>query len=229
MSRPSGRSIGLAAALIALVCLPVVLIFKGHTAAQVWPVVIACTAAALLIRLPDIEFFRLGPLETRMREAAEEAKATLAQLRETAAALASPALTSIARSNRLAMPDTGKLNWEEKDNIISNLRDLKVDEHQISHSLRQFYRFTEIDLFCDIIDIIREKSAGLGENTAGLIESSITILRLDYKEVPPAEIIRESIKEFSILDDELEGSILDLESFQKTETLRRPEVFFGRI
>jgi hypothetical protein len=212
------------AALAALIAIPTGLAAFGRSYSVIWPVVIACCAAAILIRLPDVELFKVGPLEARLRLATAKAEATVEQLQQLAAMLAQPVLGSVGGAGRFAGPDDRRERYELVQHVLSQLRDMGLSNNQLREALSGFSRWVLVDLALDLQQTVHSAFRNTPEADAarGCL-SQLTSGDTNQESIVAAKTCLKKLGQFS---DAINEAFLDLEQYERGQTLRRPDVYF---
>lgn len=201
---------------------PVTLAAFGRTQGAIWPVVVACAAAAVLIRLPDLELFEIGPLKARLRRA----EADLNQLQQLAAALSGPILGLVAANGRFAGPGRRRA-MENRDGIVQHLRRMELPASEIEKITAVFDRYIHIDLAHDLKQAVDTELYGKPVADIAFACTS-NIVRADLT-VGEASTVRTCLVEaVGTIPTDIEQALADLEHYEAHKTLRRREVFLDR-
>lgn len=213
----------LAVALVALIAIPAALAAFGRSYSVIWPVVIACCAAAILIRLPDVELFKVGPLEARLRLATAKAEATVGQLQQLAAMLAQPILGSVGAAARFAGPDDRRERYELVQHVLSQLKDMGLSDEQLREALSGFSRWVLVDLALDLQQTVHSAFRNTPQGDA----ARACLAKLIIGDTKPQNVIaaKNCLVQLAPLPDAVNEAFLDLEQYEREQTLRRPDVY----
>jgi hypothetical protein len=112
---------------------------------------------ALMARLEDLAEVSLGPVRAKMREALSEAAATIKQLRQVAASLATSALSELmAGSFQEGIPLTRRL--ELYDQVMEDLDKLGILEEQRRQATAEWQNDIHL-IYCRIIRMALDKQS----------------------------------------------------------------------
>jgi hypothetical protein len=196
------------------ICAPLAAWYAGWLTALF--VVAAALTCGVLIRLPDLAEFAIGPLKTKLEREVREAAATVQQLREFGAAFGQTILAVLAGEGRWGgMGYRAKFAFKAK--IDTELRKLGLDEAQMKRAHAVWHQYILYDHGVQI--------AGLIPQVAKLNSPRLTaLLGPDLRTASPSEW-REALKAQGLLSLEAEARIADMEHYIQHQTLRRPELW----
>lgn len=216
----------LPAILIASVLVPAILVVFRRDPGSVWAVVVACVAAALLIRLPDVELFKVGPLEARLRQATARAEATIEQLQNVAVSLSRPALGAVMGQGRFAGGGLRRQQFDTREQVIVELRKLGLSQEQIRSATSLFDNYIRIDMAYDLRQLLHNMDHGQADLMGKIQLCFHRPDRLAFT-ASSANELRSCLEALIPIQGEVAERFLDLEQFERDGTLRRPEVFLG--
>lgn len=179
-------------------------------------VVTAALTCAVLLRLPDLAEFAIGPLKTKLEREVREAAATVQQLREFGAAFGQTILAVLAGEGRWGgMGYRAKFAFKTK--IDTELRKLGLDEAQMQRAHAVWHQYILYDHGIRV--------SGLIPHLAKLNSPRLTnLLGPELRTASPSEW-REVLQAYGLLSAEAEAGIVDMEHYIKHHTLRRPELW----
>jgi hypothetical protein len=210
---------GLAAAFLAAFAV-VVLVQNGAS----FLLLIAAGLCLVASRLPDITKFKLtaGGLETELRDALEEAQATVKQVQYLAAENAKLALFLIQADGRWG-GGSPKHKDEMRSAVLGSLRTLGLSEAEVSRVLdieRPYIRFDHAHLVTRRLSPPRDQ---LNEWNAFFDESHQGV----GNERSPEEL-RDFLQSLGLIDQTVDDLLQDYAFYEATGQIRRPEVWADR-
>ena len=226
MTGPRGRERVFLFALAALILAPIGLALWGISTSTISVVVVACAAAVLFVRLPDLTKFKLGPLQAQLEKTVAEANATIAQLRDLAVTLSQASLEALQGMGRLSGDQ--RHIFAAKERTVRSLTKLGCSAEEIAQATEPFDRWTEFD-HATMIRGVAQVQAGNDENAKKAVHACFDFPVTESGiSVAKAAQLRLCLEKVLTIGDDLDEAIKDLETFQKTKELRRPEQFFRR-
>jgi len=203
-----------------LVILPTVFGFL-QMPTEMGVIIVACSLSLCFANLNKIQSFKGAGFEAQMREAVQEAYATLEALQSLARPLLRTNIANIAFANR--WDGIGKEKEHELMNDLSGLAvSLEMDQDpEITSMRRQFYNLYSVDHLRFILHVLH--SAGVTSETVKTNMQPLMERTETY--VPPSvPILRNALLSLTAPQWELiEPYILDYEHYIGTHTFRRPE------
>lgn len=181
----------------------------------------------IFLNLGKFKKWRLTPtgLEAELREIADEAYATLDNLKDLAVDLADPIITFITMQNRIIqyIPLDGKI--EMVNEISSTLKKFHIDDKKINATRKMF----DAALIVDHIKRINQQVEQI-EAISGDVKSQILLLS-EHKNMYEAVKLRKGEiehifeKNTIINNPELHKFIKDLDYYIEEKNIRRPEIW----
>jgi hypothetical protein len=210
--------------LIILIVGPLVLVLKGYSAPVVGTFGAICALAIVFVVLSNVQSFVFGPLRAQMREEVSRARATIEQVQNLAADLSGIALTSVQESGRLG-GSSQKERFDARATVVNRLKDLGLSDDQIGNTTRRFNDYVEMDMKYKLMDQLRASD----QNNTDRNKKMAACFNLNQGGFLPRQTseIKSCIEANMAVNDDTNELFLDLEYFEKTQNLRRPEVFFA--
>lgn len=177
----------------------------------------------------EVEMHQLAKARAHTVKVTEEAKATLAQVRELGASLARLSLDSLARANL-----HGEFPWSDKirlrDNLKHQLKDLGVESTTIDEADGTFQELLRFRFASRVVEAAQEvclvTRGGVADDAYMQFQKKMQDV-LDFRSlsVPTADHLRVLIGEH--VDDDVEDRLREYEHFLSTGMLPRPTCLDG--
>jgi hypothetical protein len=178
----------------------------------------ACLVALLLLRFTSIGKlealgFKLENATREAHEAAEEAKATVSQLRFLAATIGRLSLSQVALRNRLGVLSP-RAQLHVRDQVFEALRSAGCTEDELARASRLIDRSVRMDLADRIADAMRAIEKGTFEVSAKLYE-----LRGKSFSPASASAFRKLLVECNVTDGTVMARLADYERYEQKGAL----------
>lgn len=183
-------------------------------------------------RLDDIAELSLGPVKAKMREAIQEANATVEQLRALAESISGTSLTALMAGNfgfRDGLSLEGRL--ELHDNLVQSLRKIGLPDQRISELDRKWKQGIGVIYHRAIAPLIDERpepnrinpnaTPKQLEDRAGWDE----LLEFNQWKVSSPTNMRNYLKSREIENPEIDAWVNDYQHYLETGEIRRRELF----
>ena len=214
-----------------LVVPTVVGIWRGD-ANTAWLAAVCGVFVTLASKIDVIVEFSFGPLRAKMRDAIEEAYATITEVRKIAANISEPMLATLMAGN-FGFSDGLNLQarLEQHDGLIANLREIGVTEEEIIKAERKWRGGIGVIYHRAIAPLIDERRKPYEVNHNATPEQKEAyegwdnlLLFEDWKAPSPSEM-EEYLREKGVMTAEMQEWIDDYRNFIETGEIRRREIF----
>lgn len=205
-----------------LVILPAVFGWFGKTA-EMGVIVVACSLALCFANLHRIESFKGAGFEAQMRNAVEEAYATLERLQEMVRPVARANIANVAYGDRWDSIDreTAHQLMAELSGLVPSLE--LQDDPEILKMVSDFYNLHANDHLRFLLQVMQWAHIKNEDVKQRLSLLMLTGVRDDFTP-PPVQKVRMALAELTLEQKAiLDPFILDYEYYLKNHTYRRPE------
>jgi hypothetical protein len=193
-------------------------------------IVVAGAISVAFLNIDRIQKFKGAGFEAEMRQAVEQAHATVEQLRSLAAASAESTLTTLMAGNFFdGTTLTTRLGLH--DRLIRSLEEIGVPQPQIDGADRMWRSGVGVIYHRGIHHILEGRTQKNHVNFKAdpvLLETSKQfqdLLCFDKWQAPSSSDMKAFIEGKGLMTDELAGLLNDYAQFEKTGKLRRQDVF----
>ena len=210
----------------------------GLVEALAWPLAVFVTALIFKKQIIDlaqaVRRIRLGQLEADLERVRDEAVATITQLRSLALALASPAASSLpgmishGSTFSFSSPPVHE-RLAQAHAVVEALVSLGIDKFEAEtimlKPIKEHIRSAHIDIVKYIArEYMRSKSSDGTKIDYASLSSAMDRLKTREVSVSETKEVLASLMDGLPPDEEFEARLADLEHFDSTGRIRRPEV-----
>lgn len=188
--------------------------------------------SVLFSRIDVLEELSVGPLKAKLREAISEAHATVEQLRTLGADLSGVTLSLLIATEFMGGMDV-KAKFELHRKIIECLTDLGASQEQIQGAQNNWVKGVSIMYYRLIRKAIEDRASfshinlDAEDNEMAASNDIHAKANIDLWNVPTPVEMRDILQKHSITKPEVLAWIADYESFLKTLSIPRPELFLS--
>ena len=219
--------------LTVLVCL-VILVLAVMFGLKAMPtemgiIVVAGAIFLSFLHIDKIQRFKGAGFEAEMRQAVEEANATVHQLRDVATTSTKATLTTLMASSfgfQNGMNLSSKLDLHDK--LISDLKKIGASEQQIEHADEMWRKGVSVIFHRGILKAIKKTSQinpDVAEQVKAVSEEFQEFLNFDTWCTATPEEMKSFINDKGVMNPDIEELLEDYSIFVKTGTYRRRKIF----
>lgn len=193
-------------------------------------IVVAGAISIAFLNIDRIKRFKGAGFEAEMRQAVEQAHATVEQLRTLAAASAESTLTTLMAGN-FASGTTLANRLDLHDRLIISLQDIGVPQPQIDAAECMWRKGIGVVYHRGIRHHLEGRTEKNQLNSSAdpvVLEASRQfqgLLRFDEWEAPSSSAMKTFIEEKELMSPEVDELLCDYSHFEKTGNIRRRDVF----
>ena len=203
--------------------------WNGKTGAMAL-IVVAGAVTLFFLNISKFRRFKAGTIEAEMKQAVEDAHATIEQLRNVAATSAKATLNSLMAGSFMSGSSL-KNRLEIHDELISNLKSIGVSTAQIHEADEMWKRGVCIIYHRGIKhEVGRRKernkiNTDVGPEVHEAEREFQDLLNFDEWKAPSSEEMKTFIENKGLLNDRCKELLDDYQHFEKTGEIKRKEVF----
>lgn len=203
----------------------------------------ASVAAMILTKLDEIEYFKGLGIEAKMRtlkETVNEAHEVVGQLQALAVSTARHIITLVSSEEGYLKMYSRRTAWEMVQHVRQSLEDLKISQDQIEDVLAPFHRNVCAQFQTSFRQLASNGALNVlifnaGNKDAQAVSTVLTEaseactdpVQWQRVAIVVAEYIHSAPSEISATLQEILDSVVDLEHWNATRQLRRPQAYFS--
>lgn len=225
---PAGQRVLFRVSIVFVLVVPVCVSLYASNSVGAWIALLAGSFTALMSKFDALAEFSLGPLKARMREAADEATATVAQLRELAASLSQGFLTDLIASSFMGGITLAK-RLEMHGDLISKLKTLGVSDQRLQEIQTDWTKGIDVIYHRAIRDEMLAPLSNEDRKRYNDLHHQIEELA-DFAtwNVPSPDVYKAFARTHNLLTSTVESWIEDFQHFRQTGEIRRRSEFVTR-
>lgn len=203
-----------------LIALPTWFGLIGKTA-EMGILIVACSIALCFLNLDKIQSFKGAGFEAQMKEAVEQAYATLESLQNLARPLLRTNIANITFAGRWdgIGPEREHQLMKEIEDLVKTLE--LDNDLEIKGMIKDFYNFNAVDHLNFIVEVMRR---ALIENDNVIKAFRAMTVRTEDYNPPELSYVKNALSELSQEQmNLLDPYLLDYAHYKKSRTYRRPE------
>lgn len=186
-------------------------------------IIAACSISIAFLNLDRIQKFKGAGFEAEMRQAVEEAHATVEQLRTLAATSTESTLTTLMSENFFD-GTTLEHRLSMHDKLVDCLRQLGVSQKQIGEARHMWSKGIGIIYHRAIRNALADREEKNPERIAAAKEFE-ELLKFERWDAPSSQEMRAFIQARELLSEQISQLLSDYAHFEQTGQIKRRDVF----
>lgn len=192
-------------------------------------IVVAGAICLSFVNIDKIQKFKGAGFEAEMKQAVDEANATLDQLRVIATTSTETILTDLMAGN-FANGMTLRTRMELHDKLIINLEDIGASKGQIESAETMWKRGVNITFFRGIRSAIKINKDKFEDKEAKKYIQDVSaefqaLLKFEEWEAPTSQKLKVFLVKKSVMNPEIDELLKDYSEFESNGNIRRKNVF----